>query len=316
MNKFIFKLVLFLIPIFSISVLGLLLPPTPRASTSLLLSYIQKDKLLKTKESPRMIFVGGSNLSFGLNSQMIKDELNINPINTGVHANIGLQYMLNNTIQYIKAGDVVVLAPEYHIFFRDYHSTSEELFRSVFDVNPSKVQLLSIQQAIRLIPYVTKYLITKISPTEYFNITENKIYGVNSFNEYGDTYTHWDLENEEFIPMYRIGTPFDRKAIIGIVRFKEAIERKKAKLFVTYPGLQDISYMYNVETIQKIENEYKKHDLQTLGYPERYKIPNDMMFNTPYHLNKKGVDRRTRLLIDDYKKTALYQSQKLVNLNR
>ena len=36
-----------------------------------------------------------------------------------------------------------------------------------------------------------------------------------------------------------------------------------------------------------------------LGYPERYKIPNNMMYNTPYHLTKEGVDLRTQRLIED-----------------
>ena len=35
------------------------------------------------------------------------------------------------------------------------------------------------------------------------------------------------------------------------------------------------------------------------GTPEKYKIPDDMMFDTIYHLSKKGVDFRTNLLILD-----------------
>ena len=31
-------------------------------------------------------------------------------------------------------------------------------------------------------------------------------------------------------------------------------------------------------------------------------IPDKMMFNTPYHLNKNGVDYRTSLLIEDFQK--------------
>ena len=80
-------------PIVFFLMLGLLLPATPRASKSLLFANQKKDELLQRVKSPRMIFVGGSNLSFGLNSQIIKNELNINPINTAVHAAIGVRYM-------------------------------------------------------------------------------------------------------------------------------------------------------------------------------------------------------------------------------
>ena len=82
MRKFILKLVLFALPIVIIFLLALFTPTTPRASKSLLMSSINKDSLLKNTPSPRIIFVGGSNLSFGLNSQMIKDSLSLNPATT------------------------------------------------------------------------------------------------------------------------------------------------------------------------------------------------------------------------------------------
>jgi hypothetical protein len=116
MNKLIKKITLVIIPIILFIFLGISLPTTPRASKSLLFANLKKDYLLKNVESPRMIFIGGSNLSFGLDSQKIKISLGINPINTGVHAGIGLKYMLDNTIQYIKNGYIIILIPEYHHF--------------------------------------------------------------------------------------------------------------------------------------------------------------------------------------------------------
>lgn len=57
-------------------------------------AYNKKCQLLEDTPSPRIIFVGGSNLAFGLDSQRIKDSLNINVINYGLHAGIGLKYMM------------------------------------------------------------------------------------------------------------------------------------------------------------------------------------------------------------------------------
>ena len=77
MRRFILQLIWFLMPIVILFVVGLLLPATPRASKSLLVANLQKDSLLENTKPPRVIFVGGSNLSFGLNSQMIKESLNM-----------------------------------------------------------------------------------------------------------------------------------------------------------------------------------------------------------------------------------------------
>lgn len=117
MRKFIFKIIGFTIPMVIFFILGLFLPATPRASKSLLFGALKKDSRLKSTPSPRIIFIGGSNLSFGLNSQTIKDELNLNPINTAIHVNIGLNYMLSNTIQYVKRKDIIILVPEYEHFY-------------------------------------------------------------------------------------------------------------------------------------------------------------------------------------------------------
>ena len=55
--------------------LMLLLPPSQRFKNSLL--FAQKDKInhLRSTPSPRIIFIGGSNLSFSLDSKKMKDSL-------------------------------------------------------------------------------------------------------------------------------------------------------------------------------------------------------------------------------------------------
>ena len=187
-----------------------------------------------------MIFVGGSNLSFGLNSQIIKDKLKINPINTGVHADLGMRYMLENTIQYVKEGDIIILAFEYSLFYIGYNDVSEILLRTILDVDPAKVKILNIRQAVRLVPYIPKYLFSKFKPTEYFNVKESDVYSVNSFNCYGDVYTHWGLERRAFQPYDLISGQFNQSVIHHMLVFQKEVTRRKAKLYVTYPGYQDI----------------------------------------------------------------------------
>src|SRR5574344_1259647 len=197
-KKFILNILLWiLIPLIVIICIGPLLPTTPYSSTSLIYGAKQKDSLLLNVESTRIIFVGGSNLSFGLNSQMIKDSMGLNPINTAVRASIGLQYMLKNTAKYVKEGDVVVVVFEYKQFLRDYDFGSQELLRTVFDVAPSTVNLLSRQQILNLLPYLPKYSFSKLNPIEYlYKADKDCIYGAHSFNKYADACKHWGKKRE------------------------------------------------------------------------------------------------------------------------
>jgi hypothetical protein len=301
MLKFLRKGLWFMLILFLFLLTGLFLPTTPRASKSLLAASVQKDSLMKCVESPRIIFVGGSNLSFGLNSQMIKDSLGLNPINTGIHAAIGLIYMMDNTLQYIREGDIIILIPEYEQFYGNFAYGAEELLRMVFDESPSNIKLLHPRQVFKMIPYIPNYTMSKFRAKEYFNITEVPHYSVNSFNKYGDVYTHWGMGNEMFEPAKPISGKFNQSVIEEIKHFRSEIENKKAVLYISYPVFQDSSYINSAEQINFIVANYMESGLPVIGNPERYEFPDSLMFNTPAHLIKTGVDYRTKLFIDDFR---------------
>ncbi len=299
MKNFLKKVVLFsLIPI-GLGILCLFIPPTPRAETSLLFGYLQKDSMLRHVEAPRIIFVGGSNLSFGLNSQLIKDQLELNPINTGVHAGVGLKFMLENTIEYVQAGDLVVLVPEYHHFLVSYANGSDELLRVVLDVYPNKVADLSIEQISNLLPYLPKFLKSKFELGEYRKVVEPEFYGRHSFNRYGDVFQHWDNEKLAFGPTDK-GGGYHPEIMPHLIQFREDVRQKGAKMLVSYPCLQDESFGILAEEIKQIEQDYKQAGFDLIGTPENYILPDSLLFNTYYHPLKEGLDLRTEQFINDF----------------
>jgi hypothetical protein len=304
MNKFLHKVIRFLIPLTLLLFLGVFLPATPRSSKSLLFAIRKKDELLKTTEQHRIIFVGGSNLSLGLNSHMIKDSLQLNPINTAVNAYVGLKFMMDNVIQYVKEGDIVVLVPEYLHFYNDYHESSEELLRTIVEVNPKKIKLLNFPQLINTIPLIPRYTLTKINPIEYVDTTVNEVYSVDSFNHYGDTETHWEKDRLDFNP-YEINGKYHPAVMEAIKKFESDIIKKNAVLLLSFPCYQESSYSKSIAQISKIEEEYKKYGFKVLGTPKRYMFPDTAMFDTPYHLIKPGVDHRTAFFIEDFKKSGI-----------
>jgi hypothetical protein len=289
-------------PVIVLFLIGIFLPTTPRASKSLLMAEQSKKALLKNTNSPRIIFIGGSNLSFGLNSKTIKDSLKINPINTAIHASIGIKFMLDNTLEYIQNGDIVVLALEYIHYYRSLNFGSEELMRTIFDVNLANIKHLNIIQFINILQYLPKYSLTKLKKDEYLNVTESDVYSVNSFNQFGDTYSHWRMKSQDFEPYDSIKEEFNSDVLKYIEKFNIAVLKKGGILLVSFPGFQETSFNKSKLAIQKVEYELLKSSLTVIGRPERYKIPDTLMFNTPYHLNKKGVDYRTKLLIEDIEK--------------
>ncbi len=265
-----------------------------------MISYkIQKDSLLQNVVSPRIIFIGGSNLVFGLNSQIIKDSLQINPINNGLAASMGLIYMMDDALPYVRSGDYVVLAPEYQNFYGSFAYGGNDLLRLLMDVQRSGFYNLRRKQWPNLIKSWPNYFMTKFRYRSYFFDSENDIYGKHIFNEYGDSDFHWNRETNEFPPLYPIKSSFNHDVLREIINFNKKVNEKGATLMITYPCLQATSLDINKVQINTIQEELKKTDLIILGTPERYSFPDSLMFGQAYHLSKEGVDKRTQRLIED-----------------
>jgi hypothetical protein len=303
MRKIFNKILIFLSFLVVAMIVVVFLPATPRASKSLLFGKIRKDSLMQHAPSPRIIFIGGSNLSFGLDSKTILDSTGYNPINTGIHMNIGLIYMMENALPYIKSDDVVVVIPEYSQFFGNSAWGGNELLRTILDVKPKEVKNLSFKQWKNIIGFVPRYFASKLNPKEYLNVNESIIYSVNSFNKFGDEYRHWTMEKTEAIkPCVRITENLNEEVLKALIKFRDETESKKALFFISYPCFQSASYLNSKAEILRVDAILRLYQFNILGNPESYTFPDSMIFDKPYHLTKKGVDIRTLLLIEDLKK--------------
>ncbi|MDR2814829.1 MAG: hypothetical protein LBB79_09300, partial [Prevotellaceae bacterium] len=298
MKKFLIKIAIFTLFIILFLILGLALPVTPRASKSYFYSSIQKDSLLAHVDSPRMIFIGGSNVRMGLNSQMIKDSLNVNPINTGITSGLGIKFMFDNVGEYVKRGDVIIAPIEYVFYTYDYNYCAETLLRMIMDANKDYLHLLSFQQAFNLLAYMPRYVISKFDLRTYFNIETDPADPM-FLNKYGDECAHWNMENRHFEPYSRLDE-FNQQIIGKIKDFEKTVEQKGAKFYISYPPYNDRSFYKSSDIIAAIRSELEKN-FKVLGTPERYMMPDSLMFDSPYHLNGKGVNIRTSRLIEDFR---------------
>ena len=305
MKHFLKKIFLYALFPLAVFAVGLMLPATPKAKMSLLMAKPVKDSLLLNVKQPRIIFVGGSSISMGLNSQVFKDSLHLNPINTGIHAGFGLYYIIDNVSEHLQRGDIIVLAPEYVHFFGDWADGGESLLRAAFDTSSRELILkLRWRQLKKMYGDVPKYAMQKFMPNQYFGLKANETYYTKAaFNQYGDAIAHWKFNiNLPVVPIKLINNGnFNYDVIAAIKQFDQEAKAKGARLLVSFPPFQKTSFDYCRKDVHFIESQIKLTGAEVIGTPERYTFSDDLLFDSNYHLNKKGVDIRTKLLLEDVK---------------
>ena len=136
---------------------------------------------------------------------------------------------------------------------------------------------------------------------------DHKFYSRNSFNEFGDAVAHWKLKSFEFEAHSFIESDLNYEAIEFLQIAKSTIYKNNGHLFIAFPAYQKSSSTRLIKQIDVIEKNLNDN-FYLLGDSRRYIFDDSLFFNSPYHLNKNGVDLRTARLIEDIKKIKLSMS--------
>ncbi len=86
-------------------------------SESGLAAVIDKHSRLRTCKSPKVVFIGGSNVLVGIDSSSVQEALQRDVVNMGLGISLGLRYQLEEVRDDIGSGDLLVVMPEYCNFY-------------------------------------------------------------------------------------------------------------------------------------------------------------------------------------------------------
>lgn len=304
MKPFLSKIVKFTFLVLIILGLSILFIPDKNVQSSILGAYPDKHELLKQTKNNKIILLGGSNVSFGIDSRQIEIVLKKPVVNMGIHAGVGLQFMINDIKSYIQKGDTVILIPEYEHFYTDNFYGEMELISVVFDIEPQLKKQIHTNQWLHLLKYLPTYSAKKIKNVP--SLLQNKeqplsIYHKNSFNAYGDAYLHWNMPKQSYLPALKNkGTEEINPEVILLLKdFKNYVSQKKATLLIFPPVIDKTSFNNQKIIITKIAKDLKNNDIAFVCEPQNYQYNTELFFNSYYHLNKTGVDKRTQQLIHD-----------------
>ncbi len=268
----------------------------------IVLVNVQKRKQVESLAERKLVFVGGSNLSYGLDSEIVHDSLHLTVYNMGLHAGIGLNYMLHEAGSYMKPGDILVLIPEYNQFTRFYGSSAlADLLvqaRRWDDLYLYKDwgSYPSYLCARVFVPFLLK---RGVSGEDQF--ADNP----NGFNAFGDYVLHLDQPRREYPRLAMEKRPVAEE-IKQIVDQINSIQAKGIQVILLPPPYAETSFLLSKEYIDIIRLELDKNRLPFITAPERYCMNDSLFWNSAYHLGAKGRKIRTERVIEDLRKAGVH----------
>jgi hypothetical protein len=299
----------------AISISGLLIGQYDirSADDDYLAAVLEKDRLIRTTPSPKIILVGGSNLAFGIDSKLMQDSLGMNVVNMGLYAKLGLRYMLAQVKPYIKSGDVVIVVPEYDQFYGDFangdNTLNTALLYAPADRIPDFIRSYSIVDVV-LRPRVENARRAFLRATaaavgrekQFFPPDTNPVYNRHSFNHYGDVVSHQYKQGLNPDSIYVKPLPpmkdFNKRTLDDLNSVEDKAKSVRAHAYFMFPSYIDRSYVINVAAIDSLRRRIASgSSMPVEGSPRDFVYPKNYFFDTRYHLTWQGRAIRTRNMI-------------------
>lgn len=280
---------------------------------------IDKHALLQSQPAPRVVFVGGSNLSFGLDSTMVAEQLLCHPVNMGLFAGLSADYLLREVESDLRSGDTVVLVLEYEHYRPDWTSNALSLILQV-EARPENARYLRWPQikAILdqgLVAYAGGVVRRACASVLGRPPAEGGVYARGNFNELGDTTAHWDApvipQGESICQVPPDGLNQELLADLNV--FYARCRRRDIAVYLACPPLPKFSFADLVgagmgfcivqrqgdpglrETHRQLRSKVK---IPLITEPNQLLMPVEFCYNSCYHLTREGTRWRTQLLID------------------
>ena len=277
-------------------------------------SHLQID-LLKNTPSPRIILVGGSNVSFGIDAELMQRTLGIPVINDGLHAGLGVA-PLRELEEYLRPGDIVIISLEYNMFSYNSVMEGDPAFLSDWiEYSPRRIRYLSDpwRQTLSLYAIMLQRKINR-EVNRYLlggSLDEMRsVFSGTKYNANGDFIGHLQEASTRprKIPSVAYLAPnFQEDIFIFLEGFDQRAQKKGAEVYFEPPA----SRRSNCKTTGKtVMAKFFKTFEERLSIPvltplDEVCLPDKYFFDTAYHLNAEGRRLRTQRLIENWIKLTV-----------
>jgi hypothetical protein len=280
-----------------------------------------KHEILEHTPSPKIIFVGGSNLLFGLNGPKIEQGLHRPVVNMGLCLMFPLSYLLDEIKDNVHSGDLVVLSPEYADFSAEY--ANNIAVADILDIYPRALywilrsNCLSESQLQTLFGHVRAIGLDKLDFSIHHlrQIAQGRcrwshgkynagldVLNKDNIDKCGDLTWHLKQkrDNTPSPVLFVVSSHLGQSESQTLNDFSDFCVARGARFVMIPPSVSTAQYGAQKQKVDTIVSECQQRlKVPFMTPPERYCFPVKMIFNNQYHLNKAGRELRADRIIED-----------------
>jgi hypothetical protein len=270
---------------------------------------IKKNYAISTN-NPKIIFLSGSNGMFGIRTDIIEKEIKRKVVNYCTHAGLG-NYIFENVKEILQENDIIILPLEYNYYSskklgqKPIKASTEYEYIIGFDYK--QFLKLSFIEKLRTVSYFM-FNLYKFKKSDLSKIEENSY---SKLNKNGDNISYRllnDVYSNKNSYLSEIKDEYNEEDTNGELKlFLQWCYLRHIKVYAIAPNInhQKETSLNEQKFFQHIQNFYKQNNVEFLGNFEDGFFKTDEMFDTSYHLNTKGQNKRTQYLIKLIKQKCL-----------
>jgi hypothetical protein len=283
-----------------------------------------KHRVLESSPSPKITFIGGSNVLFGVDGVEIGRRLHRPVVNMGVCLMFTLPYIFEEIKSSVKPGDLIVLSPEYSSMSNEYENPM--CMADILDGYPRAIEYVMASNCCTLelkgkilfhlrtigldkmnyvFTHLHKIVTGRCTWTHgKFNAGLDVLSSANLDKCGGLT---WHLHQEKDANIDKMHDISVCKHVNEWIttetnQFADYCKSRGAQLVLIPPPVPERFHTKFAAQMDSLLAECKtKLHVPVLGSSQRYAFADDMIFNGHYHLNRRGRPIRTERLIEDLK---------------
>ncbi len=257
----------------------------------------------------RIILTGGSNVAFGVDSSKLQMVTQRETINVGLHGGLGLRAILNEVEDGARAGDSVIVIPEYEHFYGDLMNGERDAANLV-RYDRSALRYFSSWRQWR--PLVTNsYLVTRDAMFGLIDIVKMKlrgqaddehrrptVYRSDAFNLHGDVVAHLDQDSRPDLVAgtnEQIHGAFNQHAVDEVAGCATRLMARGVEFLFLYPPVSVSYWAVNGDLARQVAVRMPGRWARTR--PEDWVFEDRLFYDTSYHLNRHGRELRTQKLL-------------------